>query len=383
MTSRLLRRLDAAIAAAGSPVEAACLGAERVVVLARRGQPDQARTELDQVRQRFGRAAHPAVTGWLCLAEGLSTQFVDLCGGDLDRLQRAHALAGAARLMPLRALAAAWLAHTHSMLGDDAQMVRLLAEALQAAAADHHSARARACMVAGRACHLAGQAEAARTFYTRARGHATAEGDDATLSALLHDMARHRVRQVQLAELLEPGAAADARQALLAVDSWAHFDRAAGTASQEPVAAMLRAQVLVSQARFDEALSLHQRYLAAALAQGLARREAPLRADMAWCQHKLGFGDAARTTAREADVALMGSMHGDDRALAQARLARVFDALGLSAAAASHRDQAQAWWQQRPVQCAGVVRLLDDALGPLHPAGAVTTDTSEALKSAP
>ncbi len=134
MTSRLLRRLDAAIAAASSPVEAACLGAERVVVLARRGLQDQARAELDQVRQRFGRATHPAVTGWLCLAEGLLNHFADVSGGAFDRLQRAHALAGAARLQPLRALAAAWLAHAHYVQSDDAQMVRLLAEALQTAA---------------------------------------------------------------------------------------------------------------------------------------------------------------------------------------------------------------------------------------------------------
>ena len=380
MTSRLLRRLDAAIAAAGSPVEMACLGAERVVVLARRGQLDQARAELEQVRQRFGRAAHPAVTGWFCLAEGLLNHFADMSGGALDRLQRAHALAGAARLQPLRALAAAWLAHAHYVQSDDAQMVRLLAEALQGAAADHHSARARACLVAGRAFHMAGQADATRTFYSRAREHAIAEGDDATVSAILYDMARHRARQVQWTELLEPDAAADARQALLAVDSWTHFDRGAGTVAQEPVAAILRAQVLVAQGHFDEALALHEQHLAAALAQGMARREASLRADMAWCRHQLGFGDEARSIARDADVALLGPVDIDDRALAHARLARVFDSLGLPAVAAQHRGQAQVQWQQWQAQRAGIARLLDDALGPPH-AGAVTTDTAEAVKS--
>lgn len=380
MSSRLLRRLDAAIAAAISPVETACLGAERVVVLARRGQQDQARAELDQVRQRFGRATHPAVTGWLCLAEGLLNHFADVSGGAVDRLQRAHALAGAARLQPLRALAAAWLAQAHYVQSDDAQMVRLLAEALHTAAADHHAARARACLVAGRAYHLAGQADAARTFYSRAREHAIAEGDDATVSAILYDMARHRVRQVQVAELLEPHSTADARQALLAVESWTHFDQAAGTLAQEPVAALLRAQVLAAQAQFDEALLLYEKHLVAALTQGMARREAPLRADMAWCRYQLGFGDDARTIARDAEAALLGLVDADDRALAHARLARVFDALGLHAAAAQHRGQAQRQWQQWQVQRAAIVRLLEDALGPAR-ADAVTTDTSEAVKA--
>jgi hypothetical protein len=148
------------------------------------------------------------------------------------------------------------------------------------------------------------------------------------------------------------------------------------------VAALLRAQVLVSQARFADAWALHERHLAVALAQGMARREASLRADMAWCQLQLGFGDAARALARDADAALLGAMHADDRALTHARLARVFDALGLPAAAAQHRSQALTRWQQGQEQCAAIMRLLDDALGPLY-AGAVTTDTSEALKSAP
>jgi len=380
MTSRLLRRLDAAIAAAGSAVDAACLGAERVVVLARRGALDQARVELERVRQCFGRAAHPAVTGWFCLAEGLLSQFADVPGAALDRLQRAHALAGAARLQPLRALTAAWLAHAYYMQGDAAQMVRMLAEALQAAAAEHHAARARACLVAGRACHQTGRGEAARTFYSRAREHAIAEGDDATVSAILHDMACHRVRQVQWTELLEPGAPADARQALLAVDSWTHFDRGAGTVAQVSVAAMLRAQVLVAQGQFDAALALHEQHLATALAQGMARREASLRADMAWCRHQLGFGEAALTVARDAGVALLGPVDADDRALAHARLARVFDGLGLSAASAQHRGQVQVHWQQWQAQCAGMALLLDDALG-LARVSAVTTDTAEAIKS--
>ena len=92
------------------------------------------------------------------------------------------------------------------------------------------------------------------------------------------------------------------------------------------------------------------------------------------------FGDEARTIARDADVALLGPVDVDDRALAHARLARVFDGLGLPAAAAQHRGQAQVQWQQWRAQRTSIARLLDDALGSSR-AGAVTTDTSEAAKS--
>jgi tetratricopeptide (TPR) repeat protein len=361
--SRLLRQLDAAIAAAASPIDAGCLCAQRAALLARRGQKAEARAQLDDLRQRFARTPHPAVTAWLCLAEGLADYFADLSASSRDRLQRAHALAAAARIRPLQALAAAWLANTHYARSEDAQMARMLAEALQLAAADHHAARARACLVAARAYHLAGRHDAARGFYARSREHAAAEGDEATVSAIMYDMAGLWVHQAQLAELFEGGRGADARQALLSAESLVAFDRGTGMLAQQAVDAMVRAQALAMQGRFDAALALYEEHLDAALAQGVGHREAPLRADMAWCLQQMGRGDAARTTARDAEAALLGHVDVDDRAMAHARLARVFEALGMRDAAQQHGREAQLRWTDWQAQRQELLRLLDDALG--------------------
>ena len=53
--------------------------------------------------------AHPALAVWLCLADGMVEHFRNQSAIARDRIQRAYALAGAARLRPLIALSAAWL----------------------------------------------------------------------------------------------------------------------------------------------------------------------------------------------------------------------------------------------------------------------------------
>src|SRR2546426_568791 len=91
--SRLLRRLDAAIAAATTPIDSACLRAERAGVLARQGQFERARRELVELHRRFDERPQAAVSAWIALAEALLDFYGDL---DLmavhDRMRRAHAL---------------------------------------------------------------------------------------------------------------------------------------------------------------------------------------------------------------------------------------------------------------------------------------------------
>jgi tetratricopeptide (TPR) repeat protein len=362
MNSRLLTHIEAAIAAAASPADAACLGAQRAMQLARRGQMAQAREQLGQIRERFARKPHPAVTAWLCLAEGVLDHFSDRLESARDRLQRAHALASAAQLQPLRALAAAWRANAHYVQCEDELMVRMAAEALQLAAPDHHAARSRACLVVARAYHMAGCQEAARTFYARSREHAAAEGDETSVSAIMYDMAVHWTHQAQFAELFDDAEGTGARQALLSADSLAAFDRGSGKQGQEAVVAMTRAQALVLQGRFEAALALYQESLEASLTQGMAHREALLRADQAWCLQQQGRSDDARSTARDAEAALLGQVDVDDRALAHARLARVFGALGMHDASERHQREAQRHWQQWQAQRAEIRRLLDAAL---------------------
>jgi tetratricopeptide (TPR) repeat protein len=364
MRSRLLARLDGAIAKARNPVDVACLRAERAGFLARQGHVDQARKAIDHLQAQFAWRPHAAVSAWLSLAEGLHDYYSHLGGTARDRIQRAYALSGAAHLAPLHALSAAWLAHMDYVRHDMAQMAQHVAQALATAAPDHHSARSRACLVVAYAYHFAAGLERALPWYARSRTHATADGDEAHLSALMHNQAWLRGSQVRLAAVFGEAAGEDRRRALMAAESSGHFDAGVGmgTASLGSLVPMLRAQMMASEGRHAEALELFTRHLEATRHDGLERLRPCFLADMAWCRLQLGDVQAAQCDAQATETALQQPCDIDDRVLAQARLAQVLDALGDGRGARIQRDRAERDLQAHRGEQARLTALLDETL---------------------
>lgn len=367
--ARLLARLDAAIAASRQPVATACLRAERAVFLARQGRLDEARRAIDELQAQWSLRPQAAVSAWVALAEAMHGYFSDLGAGAHDKLLRAHALSAAAGLAPLQALAAAWLAHVDFDRRDDARMAQHVTQALTLAAPDHHSARSRACLVVSRGYHFAQRLDRAQPWYRQAREHALAEGDDAALSALMHNQAQLRATQARMAELFADDPAGDAadhgRHGLLGAESAGHYDANAGTNALAVLGPLLRAHLLVVHERHAEAAALFEAHLAEGERRGLAPWQPGYLADLAWCRLKLGDRDGARTIAEQVQDQVARVRDIDDRALAEARLARVFEALGDADAAARHADHARKDWRAHCAERDRIVALLDEALAPL------------------
>jgi tetratricopeptide (TPR) repeat protein len=372
MKSRLLSRLDDAIAAARDPIQGACLGAERAALLARMGRFDEAAGEIGALRARAAGAPSPALAVWLCLADGMVEHFRHGSPAARDRIQRAYALAAAARLRPLIALSAAWLAHTDYACGDRTGLARHVAEALQEAQPDHHAARARASLVAAQGYHWAGRADRAQAWYRRAHEHATAEGDDTTIGALLKHRAWISGDQARMASIFgaEPLAVDDAalRNAQLGAESAEHFERHAGHAACSSPRRCLRVQLLVAQARYGEALGALQQELAASADEGEGGEQPSLHADLAWCLSHLGRADEALTHARRADAWLLkggeAQVGGDAQASAavHGRLRQAYTALGCADKAAVHAERAQVQLDAWRSEQARLAALLDSAL---------------------
>lgn len=370
MASRLLARLDVAIAKTRDPVANACLRAERAGFLARQGRLDEARRTIDDLHARFSLRPHAAVSAWLALAEGLRDHFGALAPSARDRLQRAHALSAAAQLAPLHALAAAWLAHMDFVQHEMTQMAGHLAEALRTAAPDHHSARSRACLVAAYAYHFAGRLDRAKPWYDRARQHALADGDDAALSALMYNRATMQGNNARLAAAFGRDDRMDhadlAREALMGADCSASFEAGIGGESLAYLNPTLQAQVLASNGQAAQALALYERWFDAATRDGLRRLRPCFLADMAWCKLQLGRDDDARADLAAAlDDLKAVTCETDDRVVANARLAQVLDALGDGAQAAALRERAQRDLAMHRAEQARLAALLDDALAGL------------------
>ena len=370
--SRLLASLESAIKAAGSPIEAQCLRAERAALLARQGQLERAHGVIDELNAQLAwQPNNNLLRAWLALAEGLHGYYSVIGREAEPTIELAYTLAkdGGLTATRLRATCAAWLANM-AFNNDDAwpRMATLVREALDSAAAEHHGARARATLVAGYAFHFGGAAGRAQHWYEASRRHAIAEGDEAHLSALMHNQAWMRASQARMALLFEPAGDAGAMaQALMGAESIGHYDAGIGTASLGSLVPMLRAQVLVAQGRWAEALALFTTDFDSALTEGLQRIAPCLLADRAWCEWNLGRADKARALAGAAEQALAEPIDNDDRAMALVRLAQVRDALGETGRAAQDRVQSQQLYARHREQQHQIVALLDAALAGIDP----------------
>lgn len=366
MKSRLLSNLDAAIAAASQSVQADCLRAQRAGLLARQGQLADARTAISALQGQYARQPHPAVSAWLSLAEGLLSYFSDLNRAARDKMSRAYALSNAARDTRLRALASAWLAHMDYVDHDLDGMGRRLGEAFQLAEADHHAAQARVCLVVAQAYHFGGRFDAAQPWYAKARQHATAEGDEAMLSAVMHNMAGLLANQARQTLLCGEQDDAVTRRAMLGIESTGNFDALVGTGSLNALVPLLRAQVSSIQGLWADAVALYEAHFSDGLLQGLDRMRAFLGADLAWCRLQLGHTEQALKDALAAEIAAAHDRDIDDRAAAHSRLAQVFAQLGLTEASARHASQAAIDWHTHERDQALAVAVMDKVLATLR-----------------
>ena len=224
----------------------------------------------------------------------------------------------------VRALSAAWLAHLDYLEQDFEPMVRHLGIALPRRRPGSTSALARACLVTAQAYHWAERFDLAQPWYARARQHATDEGDETLLSALMHNMAWLRCRG---AADRGQSAAIDrdqVRELLLGADSTGHFDQRVGTASLRSLVPMLRAHVLILLDVTPRRCSLFEP-LSTALAEGLAAmRVGHAGGDRPGAGCRSATLPARDGTRRKPATSIAECVQPGDRAAVHGRLAQVF-----------------------------------------------------------
>ncbi|HEY1092437.1 MAG TPA: hypothetical protein VGE47_15185 [Burkholderiaceae bacterium] len=344
--SRLLKEIERDIAAAASPLESVGAQARRSILLARHGRVPAARDALTALHQLAFQHPQLQMAAWLHLVEGLLSYFSDFGSDAWPSLQRALNMAEAGGNSEVRDLALAWMCHLAYVRHDADTCAALAARAQAEIAREHHSARSRLCMALGLAQHYAGQAEVAKSWWAQCRAHAQAEGDDATLSALIYNMAEQNLGQLRRETLIRATSlqAAQRPEALLVADSVTHFDAAVGGSALEVLTPLLRAQALLLQGEHGQALALFEEHLPTALSKGLERLGSRLLSELAWCRLQCGQLDAARQQAAAAEQELDPTHDVDDRAATFSRLTQVYAALGDAEAAQRHQRAAVAEW---------------------------------------
>jgi tetratricopeptide (TPR) repeat protein len=342
--SRLLKQLDQEIAAAPTPMRSAGLRAKRAMLLARHGALAQARESLTALHQLAFQHPHPEIGAWLHMAEGLMSYYNGFGSQQAqDKIQRALAIARSTEgLVELRVLCCAWLAQLAYVRHDPEALLAHAADCLAQVQPEYHVAQARLAMAMGLAWHYAGDAETAQAWYARARRHASADGDDATLSALMYNMAEMRAAQVRRQALST--AQVGGAELLLGVDSVRHYDQAVGALVMGELTPVLRAEILTVQGQFEAARELFEQHLPQAMSLGLSRLGSSLLSDLAWCRANCGQREHALQQAREAEIELDPQCDLDDRAITHSRLAQTYALLGEVEEAQRHRQLAETEW---------------------------------------
>lgn len=345
MNSRLLARLDAEIAVTAPGEELDILLAERSAYLARLGYVVTAREEVDALRARLIARPSAKVSALAQIADGLCHYYTDMGPAARDRFLRAHALARAACLDDVVARAASWLALLQYGAHQFADMASSLTESFSGRSLRDPGMLARSCLVVGQTVHLANRFDLALSWYRRARQLSAEIEDEATISALLHNMASIWATNSRNAVLGGPSTTDSSRQALAGALSTLNFDELVGLTNLSILTPLLRAQICSVEGDSDQALALYDEHLDALSVKGAQGWRVWLLADKAWCQLEVGRVQAARKTLGVAEGLLGEGMHADDQAAAHARLAAAYDRLGAATAAHLCRQRASECWR--------------------------------------
>jgi hypothetical protein len=338
MDSRLLATLNSQASTTRDPViwaRAVCRAASH---FARHGRSKDALTSIGVVRAQFGKELHPEVASWLMLAEGVLHFFQWQTYEAYDRIRRAYGLAIALKNTSAIPSCAAWMAHIEFNEGAYDKMISHLQESLVNAATDDHQARARACLVMADSIHLTGEYQLARPWYEKVRQHAAAEGDEATLSAMLYNVAAFRAANVRLIDTFEsetPGS--EAHRASMEASSSVNYDYAIGMNGLGFLTPILRGLVLTIGRKYSDAIEI----MATIDDSKLPKRTiAPILADRAWCNLNLGNDEAAWLLAKQAIASLETSSDADDAAYVESRVSQIAEKISLADDASNHRARA-------------------------------------------
>lgn len=337
MDSRLLNNLNAQAANTRDPVVWAMAVCRAASHFAGHGKTDEALTAIGVVRGQFGKDLHFDIASWLMLAEGVLHYFKAQIPQAYDRIRRAYGLAIALQNNSAFPSCAAWMAHLEFNSCKYDEMAKHLEEALTAAKRNDHQAIARASLVLATAYHIADQFELSRPWYERARLNAAAEGDDATVSATLHNMASIRASNIRLDDTFGGDIQKETRRVALEATSSYVYDYAIGHKGLDFLTKMLNGLISTIDRRFTEAVEI----FGSIQIESVPERLRPLvLIDQAWCEVNLGERTIGWSIASEIPSLLSQVTEDDDLAYIHSRLGQIGSRCNEASFAAFHSEAA-------------------------------------------
>lgn len=311
--SQYLDRIDVAMTGCQDAFLLGELKSRKAAYLARVGNFDAAKDLIAEVRSDFHDGRSGRVTCLLMIAECLTLHYERFSEMAQDRIARALLIAQAMRDPEIIALTAAWKAYIDFELSRFESMRISLRTSIEAANERDHSALTRCALLRVLGAEFLGQRDRAKSWFRVTHSHAIADGDQASIDALIFNkaafaLARQRLEWTRgdtdldlLGTLNSELKSAKNLCLMVGITSFAgHIDLS-----------LARSESL--RGRFEEASNIYRSLGASAEFKPQQLSDGTLRIEMSYCQLKLGQLEAARATLGEIDEHQLARLDPDER----------------------------------------------------------------------
>ncbi|EHR73098.1 hypothetical protein BurJ1DRAFT_4299 [Burkholderiales bacterium JOSHI_001] len=323
--SRLLQSLDQQLQQCTDRTERSRLISRRAIHLARLNQLDEAKGEISKLRMELGTELDAGSGAWILLADGIISFFDFDIEKSFDRLRRSLGIGKSAGIISIVPLSSAWMAHIYFHKGDYESTVQNLQYSIGFSEVDDYPSRCRTAMVASNFHGFANQPDNARKWSNKARIHATAEGDEASLAALLFNITIYRVNEFRIASAFDLPLPSDYQSLLLELKSSLAFDELADGVALPRGPSILRAHTLVIEREFPEAVAMLRQGLSSGV---VTFNRATVEADLAFALANIGEMEAAKEILSQARESISAAFDPDDLAFACARISGTYRMFG-------------------------------------------------------
>jgi hypothetical protein len=326
-------------------VESDCKRAELAIYQSRLGNSKEALITISDIRENNFQYPSVVRSVWINLSEGLISYFSAVDPNKSDGVLRAYSICNAANLSNLKSLCAAWLAQWDYLRLDFLELALHVGEAFRCADLTNHSALSRAFLVGGQALHYGGRLDLARRWYEQSRLHALRDQDDATISAIIHNMTWLNMLALRQSVFSGSGDLMAGRHALLGSESIDNYDKIYGIGSWNDLRPVLRAQILSLERRCIEALKIYETEID--VENFPVRLQSNILADKSHCYAAIGRREESRSQALLAISKLSEDTHTDDRAAIYSMLSGVFEYLHDNCSSKKYNELAICEWQKQ------------------------------------
>jgi tetratricopeptide (TPR) repeat protein len=360
MSTRLLERIDQALAAAGDAATRARLLQDRAVALTRLGRNDESHEALAAARSE----PQQTLPAWLglrfdyvaAIQTYFARRFAEATAQMRDALERARELGNVALVGECESALAIFLQREGDVRGA-ARHARAVLAGAEATA----ESRYRAALALGSLLQDANELDEAARLFAQARAAVDEMGDDVAMASLLHRTACLQAAQVRQAAARGTPDATALRRAIGGLQTSIEFAARAGEAPARVLDELMLAEMFMLQQRYAEALALYEANLERAERDGRLVEVTVALSDRALCLLRTGHAEAALAAARAAQVRLDDATPAEIRAIVHGNLATVLGELGDAGQAREHAALARIAWDATAHEQREARRLLAEA----------------------